>query len=273
MKICLSSRQTPEYLQKADEIKIQYRDRNQIYDLIDDYSEKNLILECNSSELDWKEIKKFDTLSKIKNNHLILRLSYIKDIKNAIDNNISSYWGYPITTYYELEGIMDAYGALSCPSYIYIGAPLTHDLDMVTKVAYAGCVPIRLLANVAHTDGLPHMNGVLGSWVRPEDLDFLETQNVDAIEFEDCDQKKEQALYRIYSAKQWPGDLGLIITNLNYTGSNRMIPSETAQKRYGCRQACLTTSNCRLCYRMLDLANPELITKYRDDKIEVDYFI
>lgn len=34
--------------------------------------------------------------------------------------------------------------------------------------------------------------------------------------------------------KSWPGDLGRIITNLNYLGVNRMIPSELSEKRMSC---------------------------------------
>ena len=44
MKYCLSSRQSAEYLQKADEIKVLYRDIEQIYDLMDKYENKNIIL-------------------------------------------------------------------------------------------------------------------------------------------------------------------------------------------------------------------------------------
>jgi peptide deformylase len=32
MKYCLSSRQTNEYLKRADEIKVKYKDRDIIYD-------------------------------------------------------------------------------------------------------------------------------------------------------------------------------------------------------------------------------------------------
>ena len=37
MKFSMSSRQTAEYLQKADEIKVQWRDRNIIPDLFEKY--------------------------------------------------------------------------------------------------------------------------------------------------------------------------------------------------------------------------------------------
>jgi hypothetical protein len=52
----------------------------------------------------------------------------------------------------------------------------------------------------------------------------------------------------------------MLVTNLNYLGVNRMIPpQELTEKRMTCRQACTRGSHCRLCYRYLDLANPELL--------------
>ena len=38
MKYSVSSRQQPEYLQKCDEIKVMWNDRNIIFDLIEKYS-------------------------------------------------------------------------------------------------------------------------------------------------------------------------------------------------------------------------------------------
>ena len=262
MKICLSSRQPAEYLKRTEEIKVQYRDIEQIFDLMSQYENKNIILECNSSELDWKKIQNFNILSKKNNNRLILCLAHIFDIAKAIENDISSYWGYPVTSYYELEGLMQTYGEQFCPAYILVGAPLTHDFNMLTKVAYAGNVPIRMVANIAHSDGFSRADGVIGSWIRPEDLDAYEAAGLGAIEFADCDLKKEYALFRIYSEKKWLGELGLIINNLNYPGVNRMISSEVSQKRIYCGQRCTSTSNCRVCYHMLDLADSCKIKEY-----------
>ena len=45
MKFCLSNRQNKEYLMKADQIKVQFRDRKSIPDLIMDYPGKEIILE------------------------------------------------------------------------------------------------------------------------------------------------------------------------------------------------------------------------------------
>lgn len=44
MKFCLRSRQDKQYLEKADEIRVDFRDRNIIPDLAMDYPDKTIIL-------------------------------------------------------------------------------------------------------------------------------------------------------------------------------------------------------------------------------------
>lgn len=124
-------------------------------------------------------------------------------------------------------------------------------------------VPIRAVPNVAYYATLPFDNGVIGSWIRPEDL-YLYEEFISAVEFEDCDIKKEQALFRIYAEqKAWAGDLGMIITNLDYPGVNRMLPSSLTKRRMNCGQRCaMNRSTCRLCYRYLDLADPDKLRPY-----------
>ena len=46
MLYCLNSRQTKEYLQKADEIRVDYRDHEMILDIIKDYTNVNIIINC-----------------------------------------------------------------------------------------------------------------------------------------------------------------------------------------------------------------------------------
>ena len=43
--------------------------------------------------------------------------------------------------------------------------------------------PIRAIPNVANSDNLVHENGVVGSWIRPEDLNLYE-HLIDTIEFD-----------------------------------------------------------------------------------------
>ena len=64
MKFCLSNRQNKEYLTKADQIKVQFRDRKSIPDLILDYPGKEIILENpHSEELDWNELQTWRMLA------------------------------------------------------------------------------------------------------------------------------------------------------------------------------------------------------------------
>ena len=178
------------------------------------------------------------------------QLSYVAELK---EHGIPWYWGYPISSYYQLRAVKDM-GAC----YARLDAPLFFDLPRVKEVG----VPIRIVPNVAYIDGLDRIDGVCGTWVRPEDMDAY-AEYVDAVEFEDCDQKKEAAMYRIYAEdKNWPTDLGLLITNLNHTGTNRMIRSDASQSRISCGQRCQENNSCRLCYRMLDIANPDMVKKY-----------
>lgn len=253
MKYCLNSRQEAAYLQKADEIKVEFRDRDIISDLIEKYPGKDIILMCYYNEItDWKKIEQWNILSR---QHFIMCLSSISDAQECKARNIPFYFGYPVKTYYELRAMKDL-GV----RYVRLGEPLFFEMDMVRSIG----VPVRAIPNIAYIDGFPRKDGVCGTWIRPEDL-YLYDDYVETIEFEDTDVKREQALYRIYAEqKNWPGDLNLIITNLQYEGLNRIIVPDMAEKRLNCGQRCQKTSNCKLCYRALSLAMPDKIRDYME---------
>ena len=63
MKFSMSSRQSPEYLQKADEIKVQWRDRRIIPDLSEKYPNATINLtryfQDSNDEIDWKELSNY----------------------------------------------------------------------------------------------------------------------------------------------------------------------------------------------------------------------
>lgn len=173
----------------------------------------------------------------------------------ATQRDILWYYRYPINNFYEAKRLKDL-GAYS----ILIDSPLSHSMD---DLKYLGFNEVRIVPNIAYYAHIPSSNGVLGSYIRPEDIEEYGGY-INVIEFEDCDKKKEQALYRIYMEdKEWSGALETIITNLNYPGVNRMIPENFALKRMNCGQACITGAHCKLCYRYLDLANPDLLREYK----------
>ena len=143
------------------------------------------------------------------------------------------------------------------------------DLENIWASLGEAKIQLRVMPNVAYTDGLPHEDGVLGSWIRPEDIENYGNL-FDVVEFEDTKNKtREQALYRIYAEdKKWLGQLSDLITNLDYPGDNAYIPKDMSLHRIDCHQRCLTGSNCKICYRMLDLANVQVYDKVKEKKDE-----
>lgn len=254
MKVCLQNRQEAKYLKYADEIKVGFRDRRALPDMFEKYPEKDFILELYSnSEIDWNDIKEYNILSQ---GHLILCIANREQMNMCKEIDAKFYFGYPISSFYDLRA------AVACGvCYVRLDAPIFFQLDKVKELG----VPVRAVPNVAYLDFIPREDGVCGTWIRPEDLDDY-AEYIEVIEFEDCDNRKEQALYRIYiEQKAWPGELNDIISNLNYNGTNRMIPPHTfGIKRAVCGQRCQETGRCKICYRTLDLANPTLLSDYRD---------
>lgn len=204
-----------------------------------------------TDSIDWEDIKRYKIICR---NNFIIALNTLTNINYCHKENIRFYWNFPINNFYDLQALKNL-GA----EYALIDSPIFHDIQKAASIG----IKLRVVPNIAYYAYIPRKDGVCGSWIRPEDLHLYEPY-IEAIEFEDCDIKKEQALYRIYcEQKAWPGDLGMIITNLNYTGVNRMIPEELTLKRMSCGQRCQSGSSCQLCYRYLKLADPKLLAKYK----------
>lgn len=256
MKYSVSSRQQPEYLQKCDEIKVMWNDRNIIFDLTEKYPGKTInlcryLIHSNEDDIDWSEIKKFKTLAR---DNFVFGLTYIDEIIECKAHNIEFYYLEPIRSFRELQGLK-LFGA----KWAFIDAPLFFQMDKVRAVG----LPVRVTANISVREAFPYADGVPGPWIRPEDVEAYEPY-VDTIEFSRVNLDQERALFRIYAEqKKWPGELGLIVQDINYLGTNRMIPPDLVEKRLNCGQKCMENGNCRLCWRILDLANPDLLRDYQ----------
>ena len=62
MKYCVSGRQQKVILEKADEIKMQYKDKDRLINYIEDYKDKTFILEISKEEqenIDWPLLNAF----------------------------------------------------------------------------------------------------------------------------------------------------------------------------------------------------------------------
>lgn len=252
MKYCLRNKVSAQYLKKADEILVTYRERSVIPDLAEKYSQAAIILEILPME-DW-ELEEIKQLSALSLGRLTLSVPNLKDPRLSQLEGIPYFWGYAVGSWYELDAVKAA-GV----SQIRIDTPLFFETDKLKNIN----LPLRLVPNVAHEGYLPHLDGVAGSWVRPEDISLYEGI-FSTIEFHDCDASKEQALYRIYAEGQgWPGPLEDLITNIGTSGKvNRMLPRDFTEHRLNCHQRCKQGGNCQICYRHIRLADPEKIREY-----------
>ena len=139
--------------------------------------------------------------------------------------NIKFFYAIPVNNFYDLKALVD-YGCCD----VKIDAPLTHMANKIEKYD----ITVRMSPNIAYYAYIPRENGIIGSWVRPEDTELYE-DFVDIFEFENCDKRKEEALYRIYAEqKTWPGDLNNLITNLNFSTNNKLILPEFGIARTIC---------------------------------------
>jgi hypothetical protein len=260
MKFSLHERTASfQYLKKADEIMVEYRDRRAIPDYAKKYPDACIALEV-PPETQWEisEIKDYFILAKQK---LVLCLPDIKDprIAELKSAGIPFFWGYTVNTFWELEALVAA-GA----SQARIGAPIFFDAEGLNRYK----ITKRVCANVAHEGYLPFTDGITGSWIRPEDVEAYEDV-FDIIEFADVKDHKEEALFRIYAEKKnWPGRVDMIISNINTEAYNRMIPTQFVESRKKCGQRCKSYSSCRICERLLYLANPNLLKNYKEEVLD-----
>ena len=249
MKFCLSSRQTDEYLKQADEIRVQYRDYRQVYDLFDKFPNATIILNCQefTDEKFVKALKEFVLLAP---DRLILSLFSYEDLDTAKEFQVPYYIIHPIQTLDQLRAVRDL---KVC--YALLDNQIMHQLHEAKIVG----VPLRAIPNISHLDGIPRENGINGNWIRPEDLDAYSVY-IDALEFGSQPERREQALFRIYKKEhEFFGDLGKIVQDLNELGMNGYLNSEWTQRRMNCGMTCTTLKLCTFCYDIFKIIqHPEI---------------
>lgn len=256
MKCCLSHTVSASYLQRADEIKIDYHFVDQLPEFFEKYPNKDIVLTIDpDEEFDWSEMSEYVRKS---NNRLILCLNNVTDCLIAEELNIRYFYGLPICTYAEFNAITNGFYN---PEYIILGAPLFFDLPYVSKRFNN----FRVYPNIANMTPFFDKDNVTGTWIRPENIQEYERYGIKCIEFMKVEKTEEEALYRIYMENhKFNGPLSMIIKDLEYKDGveNNLIPEDLSIKRYACRQKCQNGSPCRFCYHMLDTANYELIEGY-----------
>lgn len=253
MRYCVSGRQPYSVLKRADEVKVAFRDRDRIMDFVEKIPNKVIILEVRDEDAEWETWQMYS--EKFYEFHIALH--NLNRWQEFADHGIKWYWPYPITSFYELNAIMEL-----SPSYVMVGMPLSFDLDKVFNQRYykdsTEMAALRMVANNARPSYLPVTKanaGICGQWIRPEDVPLYATR-VDCIEFEEVDLNQEELLLKIYKENgEWPGNLNLLLKNFNFNVDNRAIPEDLAAARMHCGQKCFAGSMCHLCQSAIQFAD------------------
>ena len=258
MGFMVSCRQSLTYLKDKLEIKMDYIDIDRIRDFITDewtFQGELVIYIPNQTTVDWELLKTYRQMLNI-----TLAVENPADIVNARNQGFDVFWSYPISSFQELRSFLAA-GV----SQVLLDAPLYFDLRAVKKIC--GDAQIRLVVNKCLNDYSFLSNGIQGTYVRPEDIKHY-SEYVDHFEFDSKTLEQERTLYKVYAEEQnWPGNLELLLTHLNYSVDNRgfdaLDPGNFAERRMNCQQACQRDANkCHFCTTTFRLINN--IDKYAD---------
>lgn len=271
MKWCLSGRQTEEYIKKADEILVDWQDRNAIIDFIDWNPTARIIIRLPLNQEIFEQ--DFNWLSQEKilcKENFAVSVYEDKQAYECQKRNIKWFFSYPCRTFLQLQRARSM-GA----SDVYITDELCHELDVIEE--YYDELTIRVIANYIGWGVIPEdkwLNGICGPWFRPEDLWQLD--QIDVCEFKTSisDLKKvsdnninrqEQALFRIYAIQhKWDGYLNEIIFGLQPNIKNALIQDDFQIYRNNCSMKCMKYNRCTHCEIYLNLAKQDIYDKIKE---------
>lgn len=246
MKFCLGSRVSPQYLKKADQIKVQPRDIKQIYSLLEEYPDKEIVLLVTNPPTE-EEVKEFNRIKILSKNKFILAFNFFPSTWHYGD--CRWYANYPVESFSEANALIRLRS--EC---IRLGSPLFFQMDRVALLRHT---QVRLVPNQAYLSVVPRENGICGQWIRPEDMHLYWDALPDImVEFDFCQPTEEEALYRIYAEQHnWPGPLSMIVQNLNDNALNRLLEPGIGLTRLSCGHKCQDpTGSCHVCPNAFKLA-------------------
>lgn len=265
MEYILNSNVSKEYLKKANGIRVSYKDRYKILDMIEECPDAYFLLTINFNINEDLNAQNFITkYSKMLNDRFIL-LIMPENYEYCVNNNINYAFNITINSFNEFNALLN-YTKL--PTHIFITSPLSNSLSVVNelmiKANRKGQIKITVFPNAANLGLINCANTICGNWIRPEDLNQYCEKTIDAIGFinEDESAAMEQVLYRIYAEyKKWDGSMKLVVKDLNQDFNNTLVASPGFSAKLNCGQKCMTGHNCRLCKRIADLAQDKTYAK------------
>ena len=92
------------------------------------------------------------------------------------------------------------------------------------------------------------------------------------MEFGDLDLAVERVYVEVYNKQKWPGNLNLLLKNLNYNIDNRAIPEEFGAMRVRCGQRCMKNGTCHYCLNAFKFSTALREKHYEMQKQENNLF-
>ena len=252
--------QPDDILQKADEILInKHNNYSKIQELITKYPNKKFSIAINGTEHEDINWKYYEELNQKYN--IIFRLRVPQFSIVFVEHNIKWYWEYEASNWYELHNLITS-GA----SEIIVSDDVFFNIENLKYYKDTCNVKFRMIPNTADNGVMPKSNGIYGSWVRPEDI-YLYEDVIDTVEFRGLTNlEDERTIFHIYAEnKSWPGNLNLLIKNLNFNVDNRGIPDEFGVTRLNCNHKCCSNSTCHYC--TMELALTAALDKHKEELI------
>lgn len=252
MRYCLSARQNKEYIQKADEISLKWKDIDHIIDIMEVNPEASYVVEINPTELenkDWDTVVQYYKMTQKKFKVALTTF----DFTQCVERKIPFMMAQPIESGWILNALIQK-GICSAR----ITGELAHNLNFLATLP----IEIRVVANTS--DAPFGYDPLVGGWFRPEDLYQLDA--IDVCEFVSHDMREEQALYRIYAEQhEWPGELFMLVKDIqNQDILNRLIPPQFQERRSNCKMRCQNGDGCHFCRTMTYFTRLKTMKKIKE---------
>lgn len=252
MKFCLNYKRGSKYLEKAEEININFHDKlSHLLDFLIEHSEQRInlcIYEYNLSLFGTK-LKELKDIIEKENypSNLWIKLPKISEETLKMFTIIKAKYGIPCffdehaSEWETFRGLIDL-GV----SDIYVTENLLFEVNLAAEIAHPLGIQLRTFPNVCQKKALT-VGGLTSAFIRPEDIEFY-SQYIDVCEFFFDKQGTEEVYYRIYAIqKKWIGNLDEIIIGLTDSIDNKYIIPVFAERRVRCGQKCLKGKKCDIC--------------------------
>ena len=264
MKFALHARCEKSMLKQADEIIVQYREKERILDYPEEYPEASVVIQCYEVEPDKVDFNWLAAMAPSFPKGFCVGFLTESLLNTARELGIPAYLLRYINTYAELNELYRI-GV----SYVLLGQPLFSSLDKVKKFN----IPIRWTPNVVNNSNFDLTHLSHGSWIRPEDLHLYDIIDGCVAEFPGArDYKAEQAFFKVYKKGSWPQDLGYLLLEFKgFNVNNYLLGTDEkfGEMRLNCRQRCEEepgSEGCHYCETMFKLSNPDFIKKAKESQ-------